>query len=165
MIRPCTDADFPAILAIVNEAAQAYRGAIPADRWHEPYMSEASLRRELEAGVAFRGYEDGGELVGVMGLQQVRDATLVRHAYVRAARQRGGVGGALMRHLLQHTGGRVLVGTWAAATWAIAFYERHGFRLVGPAEKDQLLTTYWSIPARQRETSVVLVREAEPAGR
>lgn len=158
MIRGCTERDFDSILAIVNEAAQAYRGAIPADRWHEPYMPEEALRGELDAGVDFWGFEDAGALVGVMGLQRVRDATLIRHAYVSASHQRAGVGGELIRHLLAHTEGRVLVGTWAAATWAIRFYERHGFRLVTPAEKDELLSTYWSIPPRQRETSVVLVR-------
>ena len=158
MIRDCTEADVETILAIVNEAAVAYRGAIPADRWHEPYMSEAQLRSEIAAGVRFSGWEDSGHLAGVMGIQRVKDATLIRHAYVRPHYQRGGVGSALMNELVSRVPGRLLVGTWAAATWAIRFYERHGFRLVSRAEKDNLLDTYWTIPKRQRETSVVLVR-------
>ena len=156
MIRRCGAADVADIEAIVNEAAQAYRGAIPADRWREPYMPREQLERELAAGVEFWGVEEGGELVGVMGLQKVRDATLIRHAYVRTRLQRGGVGSALMRHLVPLAQGRLLVGTWAAATWAIRFYERNGFRLVPPAEKDRLLDTYWTIPAPQRDVSVVL---------
>jgi GNAT superfamily N-acetyltransferase len=161
MIRPCTPADIPRIEAIVNEAAEAYRGAIPADRWHEPYMPRAELEREIGAGVRFWGYEDEGELVGVMGVQDVKDVTLIRHAYVSRSRQRSGIGGALMDALVREVKRPLLVGTWAAATWAIRFYERHGFRLVGAAEKDRLLSTYWTIPERQRETSVVLVYEGK----
>jgi GNAT superfamily N-acetyltransferase len=158
MIRPCTDADFAAIHAIINEAAEAYRGKIPDDCWHEPYMSEAALRRELDAGVEFWGWEDSGVLDGVMGLQQVRDATLIRHAYVRTRAQGKGIGGALLQFLADRARGPLLVGTWADAAWAIRLYQRHGFRLVGPEEKDRLLATYWSISPRQTETSVVLVR-------
>ena len=158
MIRPCTDPDRPAIESIVNEAAQAYRGVIPADCWHEPYMSRAALDAEIAAGVRFWGFEEDGELIGVMGLQDVRDVTLIRHAYVRAKRQRGGIGGELMRALVAQVRRPLLVGTWAAASWAIRFYEKHGFHLVGPAEKDRLLDAYWTIPARQRDTSVVLVQ-------
>ena len=158
MIRPCGAADLDAIERIVNEAAEAYRGAIPTDCWHEPYMPRAELLRELAGGVRFSGWEESGALAGVMGLQSVRDALLIRHAYVRTERQGRGIGGALMRELCARVPGPLLVGTWAAASWAIRFYEGHGFRLVGPAEKDRLLDTYWSIPARQRETSVVLVR-------
>ena len=157
MIRACTAADVEAMAAIVNAAAQRYRGAIPDDCWHEPYMPRAALEHEIAAGVRFTGCEEEGELVGVMGLQDVRDATLIRHAYVLPRRQGQGVGSALMRALVPQARSRLLVGTWAAASWAVAFYERHGFRLVGPAEKDRLLDTYWSIPARQREVSVVLV--------
>jgi GNAT superfamily N-acetyltransferase len=157
MIRRCADADFQAIEAIVNEAAQAYRGAIPADCWHEPYMTAAALAAEIAAGVEFWGWEDDGALSGIMGIQQVRDATLIRHAYVRTARQGQGIGAALLDFLADRATGPLLVGTWAAAAWAIRFYERHGFRLVSPAEKDRLLASYWSIPARQTETSVVLV--------
>ncbi|HET9581135.1 MAG TPA: GNAT family N-acetyltransferase [Usitatibacter sp.] len=158
MIRQCADADVPAIEAIVNEAAEAYRGIIPADRWHEPYMPRAELEGEIAAGVDFWGFEESGRLVGVMGLQAVRDVTLIRHAYVLPGRQGEGIGSALIDHLLARTETRLLVGTWAAAQWAIRFYERHGFRLVSAAEKDRLLDAYWTIPDRQRETSVVLAR-------
>lgn len=158
MIRQCADADVPAIEAIVNEAAEAYRGIIPADRWHEPYMPRAELEGEIAAGVDFWGFEESGRLVGVMGLQAVRDVTLIRHAYVLPGRQGEGIGSALIDHLLARTETRLLVGTWAAAQWAIRFYERHGFLLVSAAEKDRLLDAYWTIPDRQRETSVVLAR-------
>jgi GNAT superfamily N-acetyltransferase len=158
-IRPCRDDERGAILAIVNAAAEAYRGAIPPDRWHEPYMPGDELDREIAAGVAFWAYEDDdGELVGVMGVQPVRDVDLIRHAYVAPGRQRGGVGGALLEHVLaRRSDGRpMLVGTWAAAEWAIAFYRRHGFALVPTDRKTALLAEYWSIPERQIETSVVL---------
>jgi len=161
VIRPLGEADFEQAHAIINEAAEAYRGVIPADRWHEPYMSREELHREIDAGVRFSVLEQDGGLAGVMGVQQVRDATLIRHAYVRKLAQRQGAGGALMRHILGQCEGPVMVGTWAAAAWAIRFYERHGFRLASPQEKDRLLSTYWSIPERQRETSVVLVLAAD----
>jgi GNAT superfamily N-acetyltransferase len=157
VVRPCTEADFAAVLAIVNDAAQAYRGHIPADRWHEPYMPEDELRHELDAGVVFWGWEEGGELRGVMGLQDVADVALIRHAYVATAARRQGIGGKLLEYLLERTSRPVLIGTWAAATWAIRFYEQHGFRVVPPAEKERLLRKYWHIPDRQIETSVVLV--------
>ena len=156
-IRPCRDDERQAILAIVNAAAEAYRGVIPADRWHEPYMPAEELDEQIAAGVEFWGYEDGGELVGVMGIQPVDDVHLIRHAYVMPGRQRGGVGGALIEHLLRGTAGRrILVGTWAAADWAIRFYERHGFELVPRERTAALLRRYWDIPDRQIETSVVL---------
>ena len=155
MIRPCRDDERPAILAIVNAAAEAYRGVIPPDRWHEPYMGAEELDREIAAGVAFWGYEDG-ELVGVMGIQSVGDVDLIRHAYVRPGRQRSGVGGALLRHLRGTASRPMLVGTWAAAGWAIRFYERHGFELLPPERTAELLRTYWDIPKRQIEASVVL---------
>jgi len=158
-IRRCGDADVPAVFAIINDAAQAYRGVIPADRWHEPYMPEAELRAEIAAGVVFWGAEREGRLVGVMGLQDVLDVALIRHAYVATAARGEGIGGALLRHLVDQTARPLLVGTWAAATWAIRFYERHGFALTSPAEKERLLRRYWSIPDRQIETSVVLVDE------
>lgn len=166
MIRRCKDLDFDAIEAIINEAAQAYRGAIPTDRWHEPYMTREELASEIAAGVNFWGWEEDGVLAGVMGLQQVKDATLIRHAYVRTAQQGKGIGGALLKWLVDQTSRKLLVGTWVAAEWAIRFYERHGFRLVSPEEKDRLLKTYWDIPERQIETSVVLVFEgrAKEAG-
>jgi GNAT superfamily N-acetyltransferase len=158
MIRRCVDVDFPAIGTIINDGAQKYRGAIPADCWHDPYMSDDALRAEIAAGVLFWGREEAGALEGVMGIQQVKDVTLIRHAYVRAAAQGRGIGSELLEFLLQAATGPLLVGTWAAAMWAIRFYERHGFRLTSTDEKDRLLTTYWNIPRRQRETSVVLVR-------
>jgi GNAT superfamily N-acetyltransferase len=158
MIRRCTDDDIPAIDTIVNEAAHVYRGVIPPDCWHEPYMKRSELVAEIAAGVEFWGWDDAGALVGVMGLQNVRDVTLIRHAYVRPSHQSRGVGGALLTQLASQAAGPLLVGTWADAQWAIRFYERHGFRLTGTEEKDRLLSTYWNIPPRQRETSVVLTR-------
>ena len=163
MIRRCNDADFPAIESIVNEAAQAYKGAIPDDRWHDPYMTAESLAAEIAGGVEFWSWDDSGALTGVMGIQRVRDVTLIRHAYVRSAQQGQGIGGALLDFLAARTEGPLLVGTWADARWAIRFYEAHGFRLVPPADKDRLLATYWSIPARQTETSVVLVSTRHPS--
>ena len=159
MIRRCTAADIPVIDSIINEAAERYRGAIPADCWHEPYMSRAELESEIDKGVNFWGWEDGGELVGVMGVQKVLDATLIRHAYVRKNRQGRGIGGALLTSLKHQVTGKLLIGTWAAAEWAIRFYQGHGFRLVPTAERDRLLGTYWTIPDRQRDTSVVLARD------
>jgi GNAT superfamily N-acetyltransferase len=155
-IRRCRDDERSAILGIVNTAAEAYRGVIPGDRWHEPYMNARELDGELAAGVAFWGYERNGELVGVMGIQPVGDVDLIRHAYVRPGSQRLGVGGALLGHLRAQSDRRILVGTWAAAEWAIDFYERHGFELVSTERGAALLRTYWSIPERQIETSVVL---------
>ena len=159
-IRRCRDDERAAILDIVNSAAQAYRGVIPADRWHDPYMDSRELDEEIAAGVEFWGYEAGGILIGVMGIQPVRDVDLIRHAYVRPGTQRRGVGGALLVHLRGLTARRMLVGTWAAADWAIRFYERYGFALTSPAQKTALLKTYWSIPDRQIETSVVLAHPA-----
>ena len=158
MIRRCVHADFSAIEAVINEAAQAYRGVvIPSDCWHEPYMTSSVLKTEADAGVNFWGWDEPPTLIGVMGIQHVRDFTLIRHAYVRKAHQGRGIGGALLRFFADQATGRLLVGTWAAAEWAIRFYERHGFHLVSPAEKDRLLSTYWNIPSRQKETSVVLM--------
>jgi len=157
MIRPCTASDAPKIFAIVNEAAQAYQGVIPADRWHEPYMPLAELKQEINLGVEFWGYEEDQRLVGVMGMQPVRDVTLIRHAYVKTAMRNRGIGGKLLNHLLTRIKGRILVGTWRAADWAIRFYEKNGFQLVGEEEKNRLLGIYWKIPGRQIETSVVLV--------
>jgi GNAT superfamily N-acetyltransferase len=157
-IRPCRAGERDEILAIVNAAAEAYRGVIPEDRWHEPYMPGEELDAELAAGVEFWGYEEDGELLGVMGIQPVRDVNLIRHAYVVPDRQGSGIGGALVRHLLGVATRPMLVGTWAAATWAIRFYERHGFEYVGPERTAELLGEYWDIPERQIETSVVLRR-------
>jgi N-acetylglutamate synthase-like GNAT family acetyltransferase len=156
MIRPCNAADVETIFAIVNDAAEAYRGVIPADRWKVPYMSREEMRHEIEQGVVFWGYEEGGQLAGVMGIQDVQDVTLIRHAYVLTSRRNGGIGGKLLAHLHSQCARPVLIGTWAAATWAVRFYQKHGFRLVTPEEKDRLLKKYWSIPDRQVATSVVL---------
>jgi N-acetylglutamate synthase-like GNAT family acetyltransferase len=160
MIRRCDDDDFEAIVEIVNDAAGAYRGVIPADRWSEPYMPREELRAELDAGVRFWGYEEEGALAGVMGVQQVRDVTLIRHAYVRTASQRRGIGVALLAALHARSDRPVLIGTWADAHWAIGFYEKHGFRLVAPEVKDRLLREYWTVDERQIETSVVLADHA-----
>jgi GNAT superfamily N-acetyltransferase len=155
-IRPCRDDERAAILAIVNAAAEAYRGVIPADRWREPYMPISELEGEIAAGVAFWGYENDGDLVGIMGIQPVRDVDLIRHAYVLPDRQGEGVGSALLGHFMRSATRRTLVGTWAAADWAIRFYRRHGFERVSTELKTELLKTYWTIPDRQVETSVVL---------
>lgn len=164
-IRPCRDEERDALLAIVNAAAEAYRGVIPADRWHEPYMSREELDAEIVAGVVFSGYESDGELVGVMGVQPVRDVDLIRHAYVAPGRQGRGIGGALLAHLLGASTRRTLVGTWAAASWAIRFYERHGFEAVDAERTAELLKAYWTIPERQIETSVVLAWSPRAGGR
>jgi GNAT superfamily N-acetyltransferase len=156
-IRPVADDEAETVLAIINAAAEAYRGVIPPDRWHEPYFSAEYLASEIAAGARFFGYEVDGELLGVMGVQDVADVTLIRHAYVLPSAQRSGVGSRLLRSLLAKTDGRpVLIGTWADATWAIAFYEKHGFAVVSAEEKTRLLRRYWDIPERQVETSVVL---------
>jgi N-acetylglutamate synthase-like GNAT family acetyltransferase len=141
---------------IINDAAGAYKGVIPADCWKEPYMSREYLQHELDAGVQFWGFEENGELVGVMGIQDVQDVTLIRHAYVRTSTRGRGIGGKLITHLVKLITRPALVGTWEAAEWAIRFYEKHGFRLVTREEKEQLLRKYWSIPERQTETSVVM---------
>ena len=157
MIRRCTADDFDRILAIINDAAQAYRGVIPADRWKDPYMPAEELADEVAAGIEFDGYEVGGSgLVGVMGVQRVEDVTLIRHAYVATVHRRSGVGSALLEGLLARQDRPVLIGTWAAAEWAVAFYRRHGFQTVPDPEKTQLLRRYWTVPERQIETSVVL---------
>ena len=155
-IRPCREDERDAILAIVNAAAEAYRGVIPADRWHEPYMPPSELEGEIAAGVAFWGYEADGDLIGIMGIQPVGDVELIRHAYVSPGSQGRGVGGALLEHLARRSTRPMLVGTWAAAEWAIRFYRRHGFEQVSPERKTELLKIYWTIPERQIETSVVL---------
>lgn len=155
-IRLCRDDERMAILAIVNTAARAYRGVIPADRWHDPYMPARELDGEIAAGVDFWGYDVEGALIAVMGIQPVRDVDLIRHAYVLPGNQRHGVGGALLEHLRRLNARRMLVGTWAAADWAIRFYRRHDFELVSPDRKTALLKTYWTVPERQVETSVVL---------
>lgn len=156
MIRRCTTGDFVTMYGIINDAAGAYKGVIPTDCWKEPYMSREYLRHEIDAGVQFWGFEENGELVGVMGIQDVQDVTLIRHAYVRTSHRGRGIGGKLITHLMKSITRPALVGTWAAAEWAIRFYEKHGFRLVTREEKERLLRKYWSIPERQIETSVVM---------
>jgi N-acetylglutamate synthase-like GNAT family acetyltransferase len=155
-IRQLGESDVAAAWAIINDAAQAYRGIIPADRWHEPYMPREELESEIAAGVVFWLAEADGRLLGVMGIQDKGDVALVRHAYVAPAEQRKGVGASLLRHLESLTDKPVLIGTWAAASWAIDFYVRNGFTVVPEEEKNRLLRRYWSIPERQIETSVVL---------
>jgi N-acetylglutamate synthase-like GNAT family acetyltransferase len=157
-IRTSRDDEGPAILAIINTAAEAYRGVIPADRWHEPYMRSSELECEIAAGVVFWVYESDGALVGTMGIQPVRDVELIRHAYVLPGNQRQGIGGALLEHLQAMSTKCMLIGTWAAADWAIRFYQRHGFELVPPGHQTTLLKTYWTVPDRQIETSVVLAK-------
>jgi N-acetylglutamate synthase-like GNAT family acetyltransferase len=158
-IRPCRQVDFDTVCTIINDAAEAYRDVIPEDCWKAPYMSREELRHEISDAVVFWGCEEDSELAGVMGVQDVMDVTLIRHAYIRTAKRNRGLGGKLLAELLTKTTRPVLVGTWAAAEWAIRFYQRHGFRLVTPEEKDRLLRKYWSIPDRQIETSVVLADE------
>ena len=165
-IRDCRADEDAAILAIINAAAERYRGVIPADCWHEPYMSDAQFRSDAGAGVSFRGYEDvDGQLVAVMGMQRVRNVMLIRHAYVRPDRQGKGIGGALLRHCETLTHRRILIGTWAHALWAIRFYEGHGYTLIPREDTPALLRTYWDIPPRQVETSVVLTKAARVSGR
>lgn len=156
LIRKSVETDFPAILAIVNDAARAYHGVIPADRWHDPYMSPDELEREIGAGVVFWIAEEDGHLSGVIGIQDKGEVALVRHAYVDPSLQRSGVGTKLLRHVESLVDKPILIGTWATASWAIDFYRRNGFDVVSDSEKDRLLKRYWSIPPRQIETSVVL---------
>jgi GNAT superfamily N-acetyltransferase len=160
LIRPCRDDERSAILAIVNAAAEAYRDTIPPDRWHEPYMPLHELESEIAAGVEFWCCEANEAMTGVMGIQPVSDVVLIRHAYVLPSHQGLGIGSGLLNHLRSRTSQQMLVGTWAAAKWAIRFYQRHGFEMVSPALKTRLLRTYWSIPERQVETSVVLAHPA-----
>ncbi len=158
MIRECTDTDFDEIHEIVNDAALEYKGVIPADRWHEPYMSKAHLRAEMADGVRFWGIEDEQGLAGVMGIQDRGEVCLIRHAYVRTKRQNTGLGARLLKHLESTTGKTILIGTWSAAEWAVRFYEKNGYQLLTGAEKNDLLRRYWRIPERQVETSVVLAK-------
>ena len=158
MIRRCGDSDFQAIFDIINDAAGAYRGVIPRDRWHEPYMTAGQLEGEIEDGVLFWGLEEDGILQGVMGIQDRGDVALIRHSYVRTPCRNRGIGGRLLRHLEGLTEKPILVGTWREASWAVSFYLKNGYVLVEEEEKDRLLRKYWSIPERQVETSVVLAK-------
>jgi len=156
LVRKSVESDLSSIFAVVNAAAQVYRGVIPMDRWHEPYMPQDELVREIGQGVIFWVAESEGALLGVMGIQDKGAVALVRHAYVAPTTQRKGVGTRLLRHVEGLTDKPILIGTWADASWAIEFYRRNGFTLVPDTHKDCLLRTYWSIPERQIETSVVL---------
>ena len=158
MIRKALETDLPRMFAIINDAAQRYRGVIPADRWHDPYMPMEELAAEIAAGVHFWVAEEGGQMVGVMGIQDKGEVALVRHAYVSSTVQRSGVGTRLLHYILGLVKKPVLIGTWAAATWAIDFYRRNGFTVVSYEDKERLLRKYWSIPERQIETSVVLAK-------
>lgn len=155
-IRQCRNHDFETIYSIINEAAQVYKGVIPGDRWKVPYMPRDELKHEIDAGVVFWGFEEDGRLVGVMGIQHVQDVTLIRHAYVRIQKQGRGIGKKLLLELCKKSDRPILIGTWADAQWAIRFYEKHGFKKVSEQEKNRMLEKYWSIPARQVATSVVL---------
>jgi GNAT superfamily N-acetyltransferase len=156
IIEPCEPTDLPVVCEIINDSAQAYKGVIPPDRWHEPYMPKSELESEIAKGVRFFDCRVDGRIVGVMGIQDVKDVTLIRHAYVRTECRGQGIGRALLEQLSQFTRRPVLIGAWKAATWAIRFYEQNGFRLVCEEEKNRLLRTYWTIPDRQIEESVVL---------
>jgi len=156
MIREGTDEDFEEIFNIINDAAVAYKGVIPPDRWHEPYMTKAELQGQLADGVRFFCYVDKNQVIGVMGIQDKEDVELIRHAYVRTTERKKGIGGKLLEHLRKMSAAPILIGTWADAKWAIEFYQKHGFRLVLEEEKNNLLRKYWTIPVRQIETSVVL---------
>ena len=159
MIRPCKAEEVDEIYAVINDAAARYKGVIPRDCWKEPYMSREELRHEIDHGVVFWGFYEKDKLMGVIGIQPVQDVTLIRHAYVRTAKQNQGIAKKLLSRLRKETTRPILVGTWAAAVWAIRFYQEHGFKLVSPEEKDRLLKKYWSIPERQISTSVVLAEE------
>lgn len=162
MIRLCTAQDFEAIYEIINDAAQAYQGVIPDDCRHDPYMSRAELRNEIAAGIVFRGLEHDGRLVGVMGIQDKGEVTLIRHAYVRTAMRNKGIGTQLLKHLEKETTKPILIGTWAAAHWAVSFYTKNGYRMVGEDEKNSLLRRFWSVSERQIETSVVFAGPHRP---
>jgi GNAT superfamily N-acetyltransferase len=160
MIRKIEDRDIETVYTIINSAAHRYRGVIPEDRWKEPYMPIDELNHEIDSGVVFFCHESGDTITGVMGIQDVQDVTLIRHAYVMPEKQNFGIGGKLLKHLLELADKPVLIGTWADADWAIGFYEKHGFTLTTEEEKTRLLKKYWSISQRQVETSVVLASDA-----
>lgn len=156
MIQKCSKKDFDRLYSVINDAAQAYKGKIPSDCWHEPYMTAEYLTKEIDRGVDFFSYKEKGDFSGVMGIQHVGDVTLIRHAYVLTAFQRKGIGGRLLAFLVKRTDRPVLIGTWKAASWAISFYQKHSFTLVNEETKNRLLRKYWVISDRQVETSVIL---------
>jgi len=157
MILKCEATDLKEICDIINDAAIAYKGIIPVDRWKEPYMSEEELQKQIDEDVQFWCWKENGEMMGVMGIQYKEDVTLIRHAYVQSVHRNKGIGSKLLAHLSSIADTPVLIGTWTAATWAIDFYKKHGFRLLSKTETEILLRKYWTIPDRQIETSVVLV--------
>jgi N-acetylglutamate synthase-like GNAT family acetyltransferase len=159
MIRKAADQDFEELFNIINDAAIAYKGVIPADRWHEPYMTKEELKVQIEDGVSFSCYVDNNEIIGVMGIQDKTDVELIRHAYVRTKQRNKGIGTLLLRELIKNSTKPILVGTWKAASWAISFYKKNDFSLVDEEEKNRLLKKYWATSERQVETSVVLVDE------
>ncbi len=167
MIRNCTEADLAALYAIINDAAQAYKGVIPDDRWHEPYMPMQELEQEIRDGIRFWGCEAEGELIGVMGIQDKGEVDLIRHAYVKTSRRNQGAGTRLLRHLEAMMRKPILIGTWADALWAIRFYEKNGYRILSREQTDRLLKKYWNVPERQAAASVVLANAAwaPPAAR
>jgi len=156
MICRCTESNRQEIYEIINDAASAYKGVIPGDRWREPYMPMEELMEQITQGVEFWSDIENGRMLGVMGIQDRVDVTLIRHAYVRTEARNKGIGSKLLNHLTVLTIKPVLIGTWADAFWAIHFYQKHGFRVLSQIEKNFLLGKYWSIPERQMETSVVL---------
>jgi len=156
MIQKCVQEDFETIWEVINDGSAAYKGVIPADRWHEPYMPQEELKTQMKEGVQFWCYKENEEILGVMGIQDKADVTLIRHAYVRSIHRNKGIGSELLTHLAAIATLPVLIGTWADAIWAIAFYEKHGYRLLSNSESASLLRKYWNIPFRQIETSVVL---------
>lgn len=156
MIRQCDESDFERIYEIINDAAKAYRGHIPENCWHEPYMSRDELSRQIQDGITFWGAEQNSQLAGVMGIQEKEDVTLIRHAYILTKVWRQGIGTDLLRRMEKATEKPILIGTWANATWAISFYQKSGYQLVSEAKKNLLLKKYWIIPEIQIETSVVL---------
>lgn len=161
MIRSASDSDFDDIYKIINDAAIAYKGIIPEDRWHEPYMSKQELKLQIKEGVQFTCFvDDSDEIIGVMGIQDMVDVDLVRHAYVRTKKRNSGIGSILINRLISRSSKPILIGTWKAASWAISFYEKHGFQLVSEEEKNSLLKKYWNIPDRQVQTSIVLANSA-----
>jgi GNAT superfamily N-acetyltransferase len=163
MISKLTNTHFQDILTVVNDAAIAYKGKIPVDRWKEPYMPAQELQGEVESGVQFYGCIENSNLIAVMGIQPVHEVTLIRHAYTLTSHQRRGIGEKLLNHLLGLAQtDRILVGTWETALWAIKFYQKHGFTLLSRQETNKLLKTYWNIPERQVETSVVLELKRQP---
>ena len=158
MIKRLSFKHINTIWEIINKAAHAYKGVIPNDCYHEPYMPSAKFHREMRS-ITFFGWQEKGKLIGAMGFQPVGDVTLIRHAYVLPDYQRKGIGTKLLNHVKELTKTKyLLVGTWADAGWAIDFYQKHGFKFM--PNKDELLKKYWNITERQIDTSVVLCVEA-----